>query len=222
MTLLERLRALFGREDIASEDDVVGLVQTMIGALKKLRESIDVRWQVEDAARAALPNDAGDLAVIGGYVEHAAAQLVDMANAVQARAAQDADIAAREQSVGVALAQARAAFAAEREARVVDLVNQAVADGRILPAHAETRKAAILAAADFGAALRDLVNACPQIKTRAKVPDLGERAGDLRGRQEKILELVNTRMTDTHEDYTAAFSAIRNMEEHAALFENEP
>jgi hypothetical protein len=222
MTLLERIKALFARDDINCEDDVVGAVQTLINAVKKLRESVDARWDLEDMARAALPNDAGDLVVIGGYVEHAAGQLTELVNAASAHAALAADFEAHKTQAAAELAAALDQVQQERKARVIELVNQAVADGRILPAHIEQRTAAIVDAENFDAALEDLANATPAIKTQARVKDLGSRSSDRRGRQEKILELVNARMGEAGEDYATAFSAIRKMEEHAVLFADEP
>lgn len=217
VTLLERLKALLGMDGINNDDDALGAIGVMITAIRRIKESVDARWSAEDAARAALPNGADDMAVIGGYIALADARLAEMANALSSHHGETAELAnARDRVTAL-----EAEVAQERGARVAELVNAAVADGRVLPADAAARKAALLAAPDFAAAVEELVNAKPVLKTAPRTRDLGKRSTDQRTRQEKILELVNTRMAETKEDYDQAFSAIRRSADHATLFATE-
>ena len=224
VTLLERIKALLGMDGINNDDDALGAIGVMMTAIRRIKESVDARWSAEDAARAALPNTAGDMDVIEGYIALADARLAEMANALSAHHGETAQLATATTELATArerITALEADVAAERGARAAELVNQAVAAGRLLPADAETRKAALLAAPDFAAAAAELVNARPALKIAPKTRDLGERSTDQRGRQEKILELVNTRMAEKRESYDAAFHAVRSSQEHAALFINE-
>jgi hypothetical protein len=61
MDLLARLVALIGKDDVKSEDDVIGYVQSAITGLKAVYDSLEMRWKAEDAART-VANEAGSLA----------------------------------------------------------------------------------------------------------------------------------------------------------------
>jgi len=63
MDLLQRLIALLGLgkdgADAASEDGVISTVSKLLETAKKLKEEIEARWNAQDAAFAAVPNEAG-------------------------------------------------------------------------------------------------------------------------------------------------------------------
>jgi hypothetical protein len=151
--------------------------------------------------------------------------LDDLANALSERETATTELANARTELANAvesIAGLQAQLATERAERAAELVNRAIAEGRVLQADAETRKAELVNAGDFNAARDALLSAEPVLKTTPVSRDLGSRSSDLRQRQDKILELVNARMSETREDYPTAFAAIRNCEEHAALFLDEP
>jgi hypothetical protein len=204
VTLLERIKAALGRE--VNEDEAIGAVTELVNAAA-----------AAGTATAELANARERITVVE-------AEVVELANARERLTVLETQAA----TATAELANARervtaleAEVAAERGARAAELVNAAVIDGRVLPADAGVRKAALLAAPDFAAAVEELVNAKPVLKVAARTRDLGKRSTDQRTRQEKILELVNTRMAETKEDYDQAFSTIRRSADHAALFATE-
>jgi hypothetical protein len=205
VTLLERIKTALGRE--VNEDEAIGAVTELVNAAA-----------AAETATAELTNARERITAVE-------AEVVELANARERLAELETQVATATAEMANAVATIaglQAEVAAERGARAAELVNAAVADGRLLPADAETRKAALLAAPDFSAAVAELVNAKPVLKIAPKTLDLGRRSTDQRTRQEKILELVNARMAQTEEDYDQAFGAIRRSAEHAALFKNEP
>jgi hypothetical protein len=76
---------------------------------------------------------------------------------------------------------------------------------------------------NFDAKLLELSNAKPVLNTASKTQGLGARnseahaAGEVRIRQDKLITLVNERMSKTGEDYETAFANIKRTKEGAAL-----
>lgn len=223
MSLLERIKALLGeRASVDGDDAAVNAVQALINAVTKIRESIDARWAAEDAARQALPNDAGDEAVAIAFLERMDARVAEVEQARTALAGnveqltnQATEIEGKVTQLEQQLAQARQARDAERRERIVLLVNAAVSDGRVLQAEMEQWQTKLRETADFDAAVAELANAEPKLHVTPRSRDLGKRGADFRGRQEQFIALVNARMADKHEDYETAFAAVR--QEHPEL-----
>jgi hypothetical protein len=196
MDLLKRLLAVLGLADTVTADDAVARIGMMKAALEKLMASVETRWKAEDAARQALSNVAAE------------DQLA------QVFAGMDAIRAERDAAIAVAN-EARAATTAERAARVELLVSNAVAAGIITPAQKEQWLKDL--ADQFEAKSVELSNMKPVLHTRPITRDLGSRKPEQQPLRDKILTLVNTRMSEHGEDYETAFAAVRK--ENAALFE---
>ena len=196
MDLLKRLLAVLGLADTVTADDAVARIGMMKAALEKLMASVETRWKAEDAARQSLSNVAA---------EDQLAQVFAGMDAI--RAERDAAIAAAN--------EARAATTAERAARVELLVSNAVAAGILTPAQKEQWLKDL--ADQFEAKSVELSNMKPVLHTRPITRDLGSRKPEQQPLRDKILTLVNTRMSEHGEDYVTAFAAVRK--ENAALFE---
>lgn len=196
MDLLKRLLAVLGLAETATADDAVARIGMMKAALEKLMASVENRWKAEDAARQALSNVSA---------EDQLAQVFSGMDAI--RAERDAAIAAAN--------EARSATTSERAARVELLVSNAVAAGILTPAQKEQWLKDL--AEQFEAKSAELSNMKPVMHTRPITRDLGTRKPEQQPLRDKILTLVNTRMSEHGEDYETAFAAVRK--EHAALFE---
>lgn len=119
MNLLERLVALIGKDDVKTDDEVIGFVQSAITGLKAIYDSLEMRWKAEDAARA-VANEAeglaGELAALLGVLD----------GKLQVSIANEALVDGTKAELSVAN---------ERfEAAVNMLVGGAIATGRIAPA----------------------------------------------------------------------------------------
>lgn len=195
MDLLKRLLAALGMAESASEDELCAYVTEMKAALTKLVQSIDARWRAEDAARMATSNVSTEdqLAQVFAAAD-AAASAVTAAN--------------------TALEAERGALTAERTARHELLVSNAIASGRITPAQKDQWLSDL--AANFEAKSVELSNMQPTLHVTPITGSLGTRKPEIQTSREKVLTLVNQRMTDHSEDYETAFAAVRK--ENAALF----
>lgn len=196
MELLKRLLAALGMAETATEEDLVAKVTQMNAALAKLVQSIDSRWKAEDAVRMACSNVA---------VEDQLAQVFAGADA--------ATTAANE--ARAALETERGALAAERAARRELIVSNAIASGIITPAQKDQWLADL--ASNFEGKSVELSNMKPVVHVTAVTGGLGSRKPELAATRDKVLTLVNTRMSEKGEDYETAFASVRK--EHAALFD---
>ena len=176
-----------------------------------------------------LPADATDEQVLAA---------VDLANEAKSRADQaDADKAAAEAAkteADTALANevtaktaaetakseadtareaAETALANERSARVTLLLDGAIRDGKITPADRDRWQAELTES--FDAKVVELANAKPVIKTAARTANLGQRK-ETSAASDKVVELVNERMSKTNEDWTVAWAVVKR--ENPALF----
>ena len=189
MDLLQRLLALIGIESVKTEDDVVGHVNKLLAALKKMRAAEEARWAADSAAREALVNAADPEA---------------MADA--ALALMDASVVVLEQRIKD-----------ERTGRAALLVNAAIVEGRLMPAQRDNWLGDLVNADDFDHRAGMLAGLQKQVKTESVVRDLGTRSASLRANQDKALELVNSKMADNGAlSYEAAFGLVRR--EHPELF----
>lgn len=170
-----------------------------------------------------LPADATDDQIVAAVtLANEAKQSAEKATADKAAAEaakQTAETAlANEQTAKAAAERAKAdaetALANERQARIGLLLDGAIRDGKITAADRE--KWAGELAANFDAKVTELANAKPVIKTEARTKNLGERK-ETSAAADKVVELVNERMTKTNEDWTVAWAAVKR--EHPALFE---
>jgi len=218
MDLLQRLIALLGlgkdgAED-ASEDGVISAVTKLLEAAKKLRESVDAKWDAEDAAYQAVPNEAPVEDRLGVVL-----QVLD--GRVEALTNEKTGIETQLAEAQAAHTEAAESLKAERKARIELLVNQAVADGRITPAQKPQWLGDLESAEDFDAKAAALANAKPAIKTQSHTQNLGDREGKTQSNQEKILALVNERMNPARHgaDYHDCFQAVKR--EHPDLFGQE-
>jgi len=218
MDLLQRLIALLGlgkdgAED-ANEDGVVSAVTKLIEAAKKLKESIDAKWDAEDAAYQAVPNEAP-------LDERLGVVLRVLDGQVEALTNEKTGIETQLSEAQTAQSESAESLKAERKARIELLVNQAVADGRITQAQKAQWLGDLEAAEDFDAKAEELANARPAIKTTPVTKELGEREGETQSNQEKILALVNERMNPERHgaDYHDCYMAVQR--EHPDLFGEE-
>jgi phage I-like protein len=158
MNLLERLKALFNKEDIQTEDDVVGIVQRMIDALKKLRDAQKDKWAADDVAYEVAENES--------VIEHAI-RLIE---------GQDALIAAANEAVPESstarITELEGLVAAANTAAAGAFIDLAIAQGKVLPADKQTQLDALLSSADLVAAGNDLLSGQPLIKTAATTQGL--------------------------------------------------
>jgi phage I-like protein len=123
------------------------------------------------------------------------AAAASLAAATAATAAVNTQLAAKKaeaEKAGAELANERAAFAAERKARIELLLANAIRDGRITEAQREPWANELTTA--FDAKSVELANAKPAIHTEARTKNLGQRkeTSDAAG---KVVELANERMT---------------------------
>ena len=210
MELLQRLIAILGLEGGATEDDVVSAFAKLVEAARKIKEAVEAKWDAEDAAREALPNEMPIDEAIGKVLVLVGDGELALANETSARTELETALAGEKE----ARTAAEEALKAERKERIVLLVNEAVASGKILPATKEQWLKDL--EEDFDVKLEVLANALPALKTKPKTDDLGPRGAQAQSNQDKILELVNEKMTETGKDYDYAWLAVKK--EHPALF----
>lgn len=109
----------------------------------------------------------------------------------------------------------------ERKARIELVLDNAIAAGKITAAQRPQWASEL--EQNFDAKLLELSNAKPVLNTASKTQGLGARnseahaAGEVRIRQDKLITLVNERMSKTGEDYETAFANIKRTKEGAAL-----
>jgi len=111
------------------------------------------------------------------------------------------------------------AFSNERKARIEQLLDQAVADGRLTPASRPEWASKL--ETNFANETTALSKLTATMKTRASTGDLGQRKADLanmQDRQLKVQELVTDRMKTKGEAYDTAFANVRR--ENPALFQS--
>lgn len=203
MNLLQRLIALIGDTGITTEDDAINAVSKIITAVRKLQQSIDARWEAEDAARRALPNAGDPLALIEGYI----AKLETTAEAANASAAQVENLTA--------------ALNAARTSLATRCVHAAVARGAVLQEHAESRIADCVNAGDAFAARLCEIDALPKLmKTEPETDGIAQRANTVADRRAQIHELVSAAMPAFNNDYDRAFASVRKS--RPDLFGEEP
>ena len=134
MELLQRLIAILGLEGGATEDQLVMAFTKLVEAAKKIQEAVEAKWDAEDAARAALPNEMPMDEAIGKVLVLVDDGAVALANEKTARTQIEESLTVEK----AARTAAEESFTAERKERVVLLVNEAVSSGKILPADKDT------------------------------------------------------------------------------------
>jgi len=105
-------------------------------------------------------------------------------------------------------------LANERKARIEAVLDNAVVTGKITAAQRPQWAADL--AANFDAKLVELSNAKPVLNTNSRTQGLGGRNSDTVSRQDKILTLVNEKMS-AGMDYDTAWGAVKKA--NPALFE---
>ena len=221
MDLLQRLIAILGLgkdgADDANEEGVVATVTKLVEAARKIREMIEARWDAQDAAYAAVPNEATDDARMLAVLAHVDGQLQELTN-------QHTEATGQVEPLEQKVTDLESALKAERGARVELLVNQAITDGRLKLADKDGKTVELVNAEGeaFETMVTTLVNADPVVKTVPKTKDLGKREATQRDRDNQIAELVNECMEKTGLDYTHAFADVRQDPTHAELFEEKP
>lgn len=128
-------------------------------------------------------------------------------------AAETANTTANE--VRAALETAQGALLSERAAHRELVVSNAIAAGVITPADKDKWLADL--SANFEGKSVELSNMKPILHVAPITQHLGSRKPELATTRDKVLTLVNTRMSEKGEDYETAFASVRK--EHAALFD---
>lgn len=105
------------------------------------------------------------------------------------------------------LTTAEANFANERKARIAALVEDGIRAGKILPAEKVQWETEF--ANEFEATSTKLSQANAKLHTQSVTAGLGKRSSEQLGRNTRIQEFVNERMEKNREDYTTAFSWVR-------------
>jgi hypothetical protein len=212
MELLNRLIALIGKDDVKSEDDVVGFVQKLMDGMKAIKKAQEERWKAEDAAyQATATNEdpsemfAGLMSVIDGKHQTA---LSSAANETPVEAKQQ--ITTLEEQVSAA----NEALDASRKAHSTLLINQALEAGRITPAQKESWEGKF--DADFVSAANELASSGEALHTESSVSHAAERSATVQDRQGKILSAVNEEMERSNLSYHDAFQKVKK--EKPALF----
>lgn len=213
MNILQRLIAILGMAEGASEDDVVMAATKLVEAAKKIREAMDAKWDAEDAALNALPNEATLDERLAKLFEVLDGKIAGLANeqteltTIKEQLTQET--AKRE--------QAELDFANERQTHAATLVEAAIRDGRVLPADKDKWISDLTS--DFTGKAESLANALPVIKTKSTTGDLAPGADQETSRRGRILTLVNQKMTATGRGYHESWLAVKN--EAPALFKQE-
>ena len=117
--------------------------------------------------------------------------------------------------VRAALETAQGALLSERAAHRELVVSNAIAAGVITPADKDKWLADL--SANFEGKSVELSNMKPILHVAPITQHLGSRKPELATTRDKVLTLVNTRMSEKGEDYETAFASVRK--EHAALFD---
>jgi len=123
-----------------------------------------------------------------------------------------------------ALANVKAEFASERQARATLIVEQAIKSGKILTAAKEAKIQELAnAGAEFDTKATEFANGKAIVKTEAKSKDLAGKhtviEADARTRTAKFEELMSKREQEfPNEDYQTRFEAVANSAEGTQLF----
>lgn len=125
-----------------------------------------------------------------------------------------ASAAAATEAANTAANSARAELETERGARRELIVSNAIAAGILTPAQKDQWLTDL--AADFAGKSVELSNMKPAFHVTPITTNLGARKTELQSTRDKVLTLVNQRMSEQGEDYETAFAAVRK--EHTALF----
>jgi phage I-like protein len=140
-----------------------------------------------------------------------------LANEKTSSAAKDSEIG----NLKSQIANRQSEIQVERRARIDLVLDNAIAAGKITAAQRPQWASEL--EQNFDAKLLELSNAKPVLNTASKTQGLGARnseahaAGEVRIRQDKLITLVNERMSKTGEDYETAFANIKRTKEGAAL-----
>lgn len=200
MPLLKRLFAILGLAETATAEDLVIKITAMQSAIVKMKASIESRWSAENAATQALAN---------ASVEDQLAQVFAVADEALAHANQAITV------VNGDLEYTRNALLAERASRRELIVSNAISAGIITPADKDKWLAAL--SENFDGKSVELSNMKPILHIAPVTTNLGARKTEIQTTRDKVLTLVNTRMSEKGEDYETAFASVRK--EHAALFD---
>ncbi|MBN1671202.1 MAG: hypothetical protein JXR37_09230 [Kiritimatiellae bacterium] len=191
--MIEWLRKLFSLANDASEEDIQKTVR-QAHDLAEAKAQVDTELANEKTARR---QSDGQVASLAGEKTALETTL------------------ANEQTAHNEL---KAAFAAERKARIDLLVANAISEGRITLADKDAWLNDL--AADFPAKSIALANAKPIIKTGSKTDGLGGRQSQTFERRNQILTLVNEKQKAAGVDYDTAWRMVKK--EKPALFQEEP
>lgn len=195
----ELLLKLLGLANEATDEQIQAAAKDVDVPALKLALANESAARAADKAthETALANSKGDL---------------QLALSASAKLAEDAKTAKAESDKAIELANT--ALKAERAGRIELLVNAAVSDGRVTLADKPKWLADL--AADFDGNLVALANAKQVLHTESKTKDLGTRKAEALSRTDRVLALVNERMTKNREDYLTAFTNVKK--DNAALF----
>lgn len=212
--LLERLKALINKDDVQTEDEVVGFVQKMIDALKKLRDSIKDKWTAEDVAYDVAANE----------------RLVD--EALKLFTQLDEDLASANEAVPESatstitqlneeLATANESMSRLQASHSTLLLDGALQDGRITPATRKKWETRFNAeGADFEAVANELSSIDPVMKTQSTVK--GKKPSDAELPTHTDLKDSSIAMANERKiPYQEAYNACRKQEKFAHLFPSE-
>ena len=213
MELLQRLIAILGLEGGATEDDVVSAFAKLVEAARKIKEAVEAKWDAEDAAREALPNEMPIDEAIGKVLVLVGDGELALANTTAAKTELETSLAAEKE----ARTAAEESFKTERKARVLLLVNEAVTDGKVLPADKDRWVTEL--EENFDKKSLALANARRVLKVDRETGDLGSRSSKTMAKQDQILELVNEKQEKTGKSYDDAWLAVKK--EHPELFTDE-
>jgi len=213
MNLLERLRALINKEEVQTEDDVVGFVQKMLDALKALRESMKDKWKAEDVAYDVAEN------------ERLVKEAVDLFQTLEgdlatANEAVPESAAATLTQVQTELATANESLATMRTAHCGLLLDGALADGRITPATRQKWEERFGAEeSDFTALANELAGIDPTMKTSRKARDGKPNDGGTATHAD-VVALANE-LKGPEESFESAYGRVKKEEKFAHLFNPE-
>lgn len=214
MNLLQRLIALINMESVTSEDEVYGFVSTAINALKKIKEAAEARWKAEDATWEVTANTM-PLDQIVSQLFAEADQAVSVAGNEVSQKLEAVTEAANSKDQTITALQAEvAALTPHRDARIKDMLDAAISEGRVLAANRAEIEAKFLL--DFDATAIAVANAAPQMNTTTDMTDgLPGRATDADPAKDFVYA-VNARIAETGETWPTAWN--ETMKTHSELY----
>lgn len=213
MNLLDRLKALINKDDIQTEDDVVGMFQRMLDALKKLRDAQQDKWTAQDVAYEVAENESiieHAVRLIEGQDELIAAANEAVPEASQTRIAElETEVQAQKDLVAAANTAAAGAF--------VDL---AIAQGKVLPADKQTQLDALTGSDDLIAAGNTLLAGESVLKTTPRTQGLKviDMAADQR-RDAQIAAANTVAAAHPGLNPVQVWTKCKSMPEYAELFQ---